>query len=160
MPLAAIALGSNLGDRDAHLAWAVERLAEHLTDLRLSSILETEPVDVPEPQPPYLNAVAVGKTDLSAEALMRTLLDLERERGRTRLSARAPRTLDLDLILYDDLILNTDALTVPHPRFRERRFVLAPLADLAPNWKDPVTGKSVATLLAELGPWAIGHGPK
>jgi 2-amino-4-hydroxy-6-hydroxymethyldihydropteridine diphosphokinase len=152
MPLAAIALGSNLGDRRAHLNWAVDRLAEHLTDLRLSSILETEPVDVPEPQPPYLNAVVVGKTEIAADALMQALLDLEREQGRTRPSPRAPRTLDLDLILYGDLVIDTAAVTVPHPRFRERRFVLAPLAELAPEWKDPVTGKSIAGLLAELRP--------
>lgn len=150
MPVVALALGSNLGDRRAHLNWAVDRLAAHLTDLRLSSILETEPVDVPDPQPPYLNAVVVGKTDLSPDMLMQKLLDLEREQGRTRPALRAPRTLDLDLILYGDLILNTPALTVPHPRFRDRRFVLAPLAELAPDWRDPVTGNSIAALLAAL----------
>jgi 2-amino-4-hydroxy-6-hydroxymethyldihydropteridine diphosphokinase len=150
VPLVALSLGSNLGDRRAHLNWAVDRLAAHLADLRLSSILETDPVDVPDPQPPYLNAVVVGKTDLAPDVLIQKLLDLERQQGRTRPAPRAPRTLDLDLILYGDLILNTAALTVPHPRFRDRRFVLAPLAELEPDWRDPVTGKSIATLLAEL----------
>ena len=150
MSSVAIALGSNLGDRHAHLSWAAERLAEHLTDLRLSSILETDAVDVPEPQPPYLNAVAVGRTDLAPDELLQGLLGLERERGRTRPAPRAPRTLDLDLILYGQLVVDTPAVTLPHPRFRNRRFVLAPLAELAPDWKDPVTGKSIAALLGEL----------
>ena len=150
MSSVAIALGSNLGDRHAHLSWAVERLAEHLTDLRLSSILETDAVDVPEPQPPYLNAVVVGRTDLAPDELLQRLLGLERERGRTRPAPRAPRTLDLDLILYGQLVVDTPAVTLPHPRFRNRRFVLAPLAELAPDWKDPVTGKSIAALLREL----------
>lgn len=150
MPVVAIALGSNLGDRRAHLTWAVERLADHLSDLRLSSVLETEPFDVPSSQPPYLNAVVVGETDLTADALLQVLLDLERARGRTRPSLRAPRTLDLDLVFYDDLVVDTPGLTLPHPRFRERRFVLAPLAEIAPEWRDPVSGKAVTELLERL----------
>jgi 2-amino-4-hydroxy-6-hydroxymethyldihydropteridine diphosphokinase len=150
MPAVAIALGSNLGDRRAHLIWAIEQLAEHLTDLRISSVIETEPVDVPDPQPPYLNAVVVGETDLAAEVLMQRLLELERARGRRRPSPRAPRTLDLDLILYDDLVVHTPTVTVPHPRFRERHFVLGPLAEIAPKLVDPVSGRSVEALLREL----------
>jgi 2-amino-4-hydroxy-6-hydroxymethyldihydropteridine diphosphokinase len=152
MPAVAIAIGSNLGDRRAHLTWAIEQLAPHLADLRLSSVLETEPFDVPSPQPPYLNAVVVGDTGLAVDNLLRLLLALERSRGRRRPSFRAPRTLDLDLIFYDGLVIDTPDLTVPHPRFRERRFVLAPLAELAPAWKDPVSGKAVGELLADLGP--------
>jgi 2-amino-4-hydroxy-6-hydroxymethyldihydropteridine diphosphokinase len=152
MPAVAIAIGSNLGDRRAHLTWAVEQLAPHLTDLRLSSVLETEPFDVPSPQPPYLNAVVVGDTELAVDDLLRLLLALERSRGRRRPSFRAPRTLDLDLIFYDGLVIDTPDLTVPHPRFRERRFVLAPLAEIAAAWKDPVTGKAVEELLRELDP--------
>jgi 2-amino-4-hydroxy-6-hydroxymethyldihydropteridine diphosphokinase len=150
MPAVAIAIGSNLGDRRAHLTWAVEQLAPHLADLRLSSVLETEPFDVPSPQPPYLNAVIVGDTRLTVDDLLRLLLELERTRGRRRPSLRAPRTLDLDLIFYDGLLIDTPELTVPHPRFRERRFVLAPLAEIAPGWKDPVSGKRVEELLDEL----------
>ena len=150
MPAVAIAIGSNLGDRRAHLTWAVEQLAAHLDDLRISSVLETEPVDVPSPQPPYLNAVVVGETALGPHDLLGLLLELERARGRRRPSLRAPRTLDLDLILYDALVVDTPGLTLPHARFRERRFVLGPLAELAPDWKDPVSGKSVGELLRAL----------
>ena len=122
-----VALGSNLGDRRAHLDWAVDRLRDLLSDLRVSSYIETEPVGVPDAQPPYLNAVVVGTATTRAEALLAELLRLEGERGRVRNAPLAARTLDLDLILYGDLILDRAALTLPHPRFRERRFVLEPL---------------------------------
>lgn len=148
--LVAIAAGSNLGDRRGHLEWAFEQLSSRLTDFRASSLHDTEPFDVPGPQPPYLNAAAVGQTSLAPVELLELLLGLERERGRVRPSPRAPRTLDLDLIFYGDLVLDTPALVVPHPRFRERRFVLAPLAELVPEWKDPVTGKTIQELLAAL----------
>lgn len=142
----AIAIGSNLGDRHAHLAWAVDQLTKVLQELRCSSFIETAPVDVPEPQPPYLNGAVVGETDLPAETLLTYLLDLEKQRGRQRLSPRAPRTLDLDLILYGDLVMDEPGLTIPHPRFRERRFVLDPLSEIAPHWKDPETGKTIVEL--------------
>jgi 2-amino-4-hydroxy-6-hydroxymethyldihydropteridine diphosphokinase len=146
----AIALGSNVGDRYAHLRFAVEHLSEGLAALRLSTFRETEPVDVPGPQPLYLNAVAVGESPLDPEGLMDALLAIEHARGRSRPSDRAPRTLDLDLILFDDRVIATSRLTVPHPRFRERRFVLEPLAELAPEWVDPVTGKTVGELWTSL----------
>ena len=146
----AISLGSNLGDRRAHLEWAVSRLAGVLGPLRVSSVIETEPVDVPSPQPPYLNAVAVGETTMAADEVIALLLRMERERGRERLAPKAPRTLDLDLILYGDVVLDSPPLVLPHPRFRERRFVLEPLAEVAPEWRDPVTGKTVGELLGEL----------
>jgi 2-amino-4-hydroxy-6-hydroxymethyldihydropteridine diphosphokinase len=143
-----VALGSNLGDRRGHLDWAVDRLRALLSDLRVSSYIETEPVGVPDEQPPYLNAVAVGTTAQSAEALLDELLRLESERGRVRQGRRAARTLDLDLILYGDLVLDRADLTIPHPCFRERRFVLAPLVEIAPDIRDPVTGKTARELLA------------
>jgi 2-amino-4-hydroxy-6-hydroxymethyldihydropteridine diphosphokinase len=146
----AIALGSNLGDRRRHLQFALERLEAHLSRLRVSSIRETEPFGVPAPQPPYLNAVLVGETTLDPEELLAELMRIERARGRQRPSARAPRTLDLDLVLFGDRVLSTPALTVPHPRFRERRFVLEPLAELAPEWRDPVTDRTIAELLKDL----------
>ena len=146
----AIAAGSNVGDRRAHLEWAFEQLSSRLTDFRASSLHETEPFDVPGPQPPYLNAAAVGQTLLAPAELLEVLLALERERGRVRPSLRAPRTLDLDLILYGDLVQATPTLVLPHPRFRERRFVLEPLAELVPDWWDPVTRRTVAELLAAL----------
>lgn len=126
----AIALGSNLGDRHAHLAFAEERLRRILTDVRVSSVYETAPVGVDEPQPDYLNAVVVGLTTLGPHELLRALLAIERERGRMRTSFRASRTLDLDLILYGDETINTAELTVPHPRYLERRFVTDPLKEV------------------------------
>ena len=149
-PLVAIALGSNLGNRRGHLEWALERLRPHLSDFHASSIIETDPVDVPGPQPPYLNAVAIGRTDLEPQAVLDLLLSIERERGRERPSLRAPRTLDLDLILYGDRVLHTSGMAVPHPRFRERRFVLEPLAEIAPEMRDPETGQTVSALFERL----------
>ena len=144
---AAIALGSNLGDRRAHLDYAVRRLSEFLRDLRVSSYIDTEPVGLPPAAPPFLNAAAVGETTLSPRALLDALLDIERARGRERPFVNAPRTLDLDLVLFGDAVVEEPGLTVPHPRFRGRRFVLEPLAEIAPDWIDPVTGKTVAELL-------------
>jgi 2-amino-4-hydroxy-6-hydroxymethyldihydropteridine diphosphokinase len=146
----AIALGSNLGDRRAHLESAVAQLAGFIDRLRVSTIRETEPVDVPDPQPPYLNAVVTGQTALEPDELLRQLVAIEEQRGRTRPFSHAPRTLDLDLILYGDRVIDHGELIVPHPRFRERRFVLEPLADVAPGWVDPVTRKTVAQLLDQL----------
>jgi 2-amino-4-hydroxy-6-hydroxymethyldihydropteridine diphosphokinase len=143
----AIALGSNLGDRREHLDFAFSQLSALLTGLRVSSIRETEPFDVAEPQPPYLNAVAVGTTTLEPDALLSGLMSLEQASGRTRPALRAPRTLDLDLILFGDRVVDQPGLSIPHPRFRERLFVLEPLAELAPDWKDPVSGKTVRELL-------------
>jgi 2-amino-4-hydroxy-6-hydroxymethyldihydropteridine diphosphokinase len=93
----------------------------------------------------------VGETALPARQLLEALLAVEHAFGRERSSAGAPRTLDLDLILYDDAVIDEPGLVVPHPRFRQRRFVLAPLAEIAPEWIDPVTGLTVASLLARLG---------
>lgn len=148
----AIALGSNLGDRRAHIQFALDQLSRQLANLRVSAILETAPFDVPGPQPPYLNAAAVGDapSTLEPQALLDLLLSIEQARGRRRPSARAPRTLDLDLILFGDRIVDTPTLTVPHPRFRERLFVLEPLVQLAAEWADPVSGKSAGELLAKL----------
>jgi 2-amino-4-hydroxy-6-hydroxymethyldihydropteridine diphosphokinase len=129
----AIALGSNLGDRHAHLAFAISRLRQVLTDVRVSSIHETAPEGVNEPQPDYLNAVVAGVTTLAPHDLLRVLLDIERERGRKRESFRASRTLDLDLVLYGDEVIDTPELTVPHPRYRQRQFVTEPLSEV---WDD------------------------
>ena len=150
MTIAAVALGSNLGDRRSHLDYAVSRLRAHLTDIRISRYYETDPIGVPGPQPLFLNAAAVGSTDATAQDLLQALLSIEAERGRERPHPGAARTLDLDLVLYGDLVLDEPRLTVPHPRFRERRFVLEPLAEIAPQLVDPVTGSTVGELLGKL----------
>jgi 2-amino-4-hydroxy-6-hydroxymethyldihydropteridine diphosphokinase len=146
----AIALGSNLGDREDYLRSALDALTPSLDRLRISTFHDTAPVGV-GPQPTFLNAAAVGETSLSARALLETLLAVERDLGRERPFPGAPRTLDLDLILYGDSIIDeAPSLIVPHPRFRERRFVLEPLSEIAPDWRDPVTGKTVEELLRTL----------
>ena len=146
----AIALGSNLGDRDATLNSAAAALRGILTDLRLSSAHETAYVGAGGPQPAYLNAAAVGETALGARALLEALLETERQFGRERPYPDAPRTLDLDLILYGMEIVDEPGLVVPHPRFRQRRFVLEPLAEIASDWIDPVTGRRIDELLRVL----------
>lgn len=146
----AVALGSNLGDRAAHLRYALDRLHDLLVDLVASPFIETEPEGV-GPQPPFLNAVAVGRSALPPTGLLDALLAIERERGRERPFAGAPRSLDLDLILAGDLVVAAPGLEVPHPRFRTRRFVLEPLAAIAPDLVDPVTGLTVRELLERLG---------
>jgi 2-amino-4-hydroxy-6-hydroxymethyldihydropteridine diphosphokinase len=148
--IVAIALGSNLGDRRGNLLWAATQLEVVLDDLRISAIIETDPVDVPDEQPPYLNAAAVGQCSLPARELLDRLLQIETNRNRIRQSWRSPRTLDLDLILYGDKVLDEPGLLVPHPRFRDRLFVLAPLAEIAPSLRDPVSGLTMAELLDRL----------
>ena len=146
----AIALGSNLGNRTEHLQFAVNRLRESIHDVRASPFIETAPLGV-EPQPAFLNGAAVGRTSLSARDLLSTLSAIESDRLRERPYPGAPRTLDLDLILYADRVIEEPGLTVPHARFRERAFVLGPLATLAPELVDPVTHLTVGQLLEQLG---------
>jgi 2-amino-4-hydroxy-6-hydroxymethyldihydropteridine diphosphokinase len=148
----AIALGSNLGDRRAHVDYAFERLTTLLSGARCSSVIETAPVDVPGDPASFLNAAIIGSTALDPRALLEALLTIERERGRERPFANASRTLDLDLILYGDRCIDEPGLTVPHPAFRTRAFVLEPLAEIAPGWRDPITGLTLAVLRARLPP--------
>jgi 2-amino-4-hydroxy-6-hydroxymethyldihydropteridine diphosphokinase len=148
---AAIALGSNLGDRRAAIAYARNRLSTVLSNIIQSTVEETEPEgEGVGGQPLYLNAVLTGVTTLDARSLLDTLLEIEREFGRERSFANAPRTLDLDLILLGDEVVDAPDLKVPHPRFRERFFVLGPLAEIASAMRDPVTGLSVVELLKRL----------
>jgi len=149
--IAAVALGSNLGDRRSHLDFAADRLRRLLGAFTISRYHETKPVGVDAPQPLFLNAAAVGETGVSARELLDALHAIERERGRERPRVNAPRTLDLDLILLGDLVLDEPGLVVPHPRFRERRFVLEPLAAIAPDLVDPVTHRTISQLARDLG---------
>jgi len=147
----AVAFGSNLGDRERYLREAVDELRAFISDLTSSTFYDTAPIGVGD-QPRFLNAAAIGATTLSARALLEKLLSIEAKFGRTRPHPGAARTLDLDLILYGDQIIEERDLTVPHPRFRERRFVVEPLAEIAPDWIDPVTKRTVDDLMRGLLP--------
>jgi 2-amino-4-hydroxy-6-hydroxymethyldihydropteridine diphosphokinase len=147
----AIALGSNLGDRRAAIEFAVHRLSRILSNVSVSDAIETDPEgEGLEGQPLYLNAVLVGTTPLEARALLDALMTIEADFGRDRPYPGAPRTLDLDLILLDDVVVDEPDLQVPHPRFRTRFFVLGPLAEIAAGMRDPVTGLRVGELLQRL----------
>ncbi|HEY2828572.1 MAG TPA: 2-amino-4-hydroxy-6-hydroxymethyldihydropteridine diphosphokinase [Thermoanaerobaculia bacterium] len=123
-----IALGSNLGNRDWYIRAAIEELGRVIRLVRVSSILETEPVGAPPPR--YLNCVVAGYTSLTPEALLRELQGIETRLGRRRPYRNAPRTIDLDLILHSANRRRTSELTLPHPRYRERAFVLEPMREL------------------------------
>ena len=145
MVRAAIALGSNLGDREAALQGAAGHLAGHLDGLTVSDFIDTAPEGIVN-QPRFLNAAAVGGWHGCARALLDMLLSIERSAGRERPYPGAPRPLDLDLILLGSSVIDEADLVVPHPRFRDRGFVLAPLCQIAPDMVDPVTGRTVAEL--------------
>ena len=135
---AIVAVGSNWGDRAAYLRFGLERLSNVVSQ---SQVFETDPVGGPDNQGPYLNMVAVVDTDLDPFAMLRRLLQIESEAHRVRVERWGPRTLDLDLLFYDDYTIESEELTVPHPRFAERRFVLEPLSEVAvefcpSHWRD------------------------
>lgn len=136
-----IALGSNLGDRALFLRRAISLLSEVVHVVRISSFIETDPVDAPLPK--YLNAVVAGYTDLSPFALLDALHKIESRLGRRRTTRNAPRVIDLDLILHSANLVRTRTLTLPHPRYREREFVLGPMRELQLSWRDPKTGATL-----------------
>lgn len=153
---AAIALGSNLGDRRGILEGAIAELGRTagVAVLKLSSFHETRPIGGPPGQGLFLNAAAVLETSLDPPGLLRVLQAIENQFGRIRSVHWGERTLDLDLLLFDDQIIDTPELTIPHPRMAVRRFVLEPLAEIAPDAVDPVSGRTIADLLANLEPMA------
>ena len=147
-----LSLGSNLGDREAHLLEALKRLeAAGIHSLRRSSIYETEPQDLPD-QPWFLNLVVEAETGLFPRLLLARIQAIELGMGRRREVAevaKGPRPIDIDILLFENFIIDTRELHVPHPRMNERRFVLEPLAELAPDLLHPVNGKTVREMLSE-----------
>ena len=142
-----LGLGSNVGDREHNLAAALAQLAApDLRVLRVSSTYETEPVDYTD-QRWFLNLVAEAETDLFPMQLLARIVKIERALGRVRTVSKGPRTLDIDILLYGRAVICSAKLEIPHPRMGERRFVLAPLAELAPSLRHPVTRKTVREML-------------
>ena len=141
MATAYIGLGSNLGDRERNLREAVRRLTAHcpLRVLATSTILETDPVDFLD-QPRFMNMVVRIETTLTPHELLHCLKKSERELGRKKTFSKGPRTIDLDILLYDNIILNTEDLTIPHPEIKNREFVMRHLIELDPELVDPLTG--------------------
>ncbi|MGP0066915.1 MAG: 2-amino-4-hydroxy-6-hydroxymethyldihydropteridine diphosphokinase [Isosphaeraceae bacterium] len=150
--IALIGLGSNLGDRRAALEGAIAALSTTpgVFVRKVSAFHETEPVGGPPGQGKYLNGAAVLETTLEPLALLRVLQEVEARFGRVRTVRDGERTLDLDLLLFDDRIIDTPEIIVPHPRYAGRRFVLEPLSEVAPGAVDPVTKRTVAESLADL----------
>jgi 2-amino-4-hydroxy-6-hydroxymethyldihydropteridine diphosphokinase len=153
--LAAIALGSNLaspfGDREANLRAAIDRISALGKITAVSSLHDTEPVGYLD-QPRFLNGALLLETDLAPLDLLRSLLGIELAMGRRRdlVAAKGPRVIDLDLLFYSDTTMSTPELTLPHPAMPDRRFVLEPLAEIAPNWLHPATRRTVAEMLSSL----------
>lgn len=136
-----IALGSNLGNRIVNLRRATGELQNVLSIVRISSVIETKAVDAPPGSPDFLNMVAAGFTRLTPEALLVRMQEIEHRLGRARGARNAPRTIDLDLILHSANVRRSRFLTLPHPRYLQRDFVMRPLRELQLGWRDPVSGR-------------------
>jgi 2-amino-4-hydroxy-6-hydroxymethyldihydropteridine diphosphokinase len=145
-----VALGANLGDRRANLAQALRLLPPAARVEAVSALYESSP-QPPSPPPDYLNAACRITTQLSPGDLLRHLKQIEQAMGRQSVERWAPRPIDLDIVLYDDLVLESETLVVPHPRLGERNFVLQPLLDLDPDLTHPVTGERLDAMLARVG---------
>jgi len=144
-----LSLGSNLGDREGQLREAIRLLESVGHVAAVSSFYETEPVEVTD-QPWFLNCAVELETEKTPMELMQSLLKIEKQMGRERLQKKGPRTLDIDILLFGDKVIETPELTVPHPAMHERRFVLEPLAEIAPGARHPVLGKTIVEMLQDL----------
>lgn len=145
--IAYLSLGSNLGDRERNLRDALDLLAgPGLRVVRVSSFYETEPLEVRD-QPWFLNAVAEVETELFPKQLLARIQKVEQQLGRKRTAPKGPRTIDIDILLYGSAVIDAEELQVPHPRLAERRFVLEPLAELAPDLRHPVSHRTVTEML-------------
>ena len=144
-----LALGSNLGDRHQNLRSAIAGLTSHsVSVVRTASVYFTEPKDVPD-QPWFYNTVVEVETSWTPEELLDVCLKVEQQVGRERTSFKGPRTLDIDILFFGSQSIHTDRLTVPHPRLHDRRFVLEPMAEIAPDFLDPLRHKTIRQLLDE-----------
>lgn len=148
MALAYIGLGSNLGNREKQLEKAIAAIASSLPAviLKKSSIIETEPVDYLD-QPRFLNQIIMIETNLQPLNLLQRLQQIEADLGRIKSFPKGPRTIDLDILLYDDIAVKTDVLTIPHPEIKNRKFILKHLVELDPELTDPVTGNYYLTMV-------------
>ncbi len=144
-----LGLGSNLGDREANLRRALELLSANVKVVKISPTYDTAPVGNTD-QPRFLNLVCKAKTSLSPLNLLRFVKNIEKKMGRVNGLPNSPRPIDIDILFYDDLVLETPVLVIPHPRLTERTFVLASLADIAPDFKHPASGKTVRQMLKKL----------
>ena len=150
-----LGLGSNVGEREQNLQAAVDRLhSGELRITRLSSVYETEPQGLRN-QRWFLNLVAEAETDLFPRQMLGRIIKIERELGRRRVIANGPRTIDIDILFFGNAVVETGELTIPHPRFAERRFVLAPMVELAPDLRDPVSRRTTRELLAATADQAV-----
>ena len=146
-----LGIGSNLGDRESFLSSAIRDLRQNGVEiLKCASIYETEAKDIGD-QPRFLNTVTQASTNLGPRELLELCLTIEEQHQRSRIKPKSSRTLDIDILFYADAIIREPGLTIPHPRLHERNFVLAPLAEIAPDFIDPRTGESVAELLRRCG---------
>jgi 2-amino-4-hydroxy-6-hydroxymethyldihydropteridine diphosphokinase len=147
--VAYLSLGSNVGDRAANLAQAIARMAESGTVGRVSAFYETQPVDLPD-QPWFLNCALALETRKSPADLLKFILQIESEMGRVRTRRRGPRKIDIDIVLFGEHVLDEPGLKIPHPAMHQRRFVLEPLVEIAPEARHPIIGKTARELLAVL----------
>ena len=144
-----LSLGSNLGDRRANLRNAIGKFLNLGNLVAVSSFYETEPVEFTE-QPWFLNCAVALQTELKAEDFLKEIMNIEREMGRQRTIPKGPRTIDIDILLFGKAVMRTPQLTIPHPAMHERRFVLEPLAEIAPDIRHPILKQSICELLSAL----------